>query len=194
MGGKLSREKAKHQYLNPKVSIFKLDTCGGSKGHKFLVTYVMRFIVQDDCVLTKRATLWCSFIHSPSPYRVIYQPWRVVSTKRTRTMKRKATGSVTDPKTKRKREPEKDYCDVVPRKDKYGTAIWPASKQSIDRARAFLKEWQGSRQMPWNTLIDSTTVLLPRARPLSSRTRTQMALMPASSSIRPSLHWACLQI
>ena len=97
------------------------------------------FIGQNGYVLTKRATLLYSFIHSPSPYRVTYQPWRVLSV--TRTMKRKATDSVTDQKAKRKRESEEDYCDVVPRKDDYGNAIWPASEQSIDCARDLLKEW-----------------------------------------------------
>ena len=99
------------------------------------------FVVQNGCVLTKRATLLCSFIHSPLPYRETYQPWRVLSVNRIRTMKRKATDSGTDPKTKRQREPQGDYCDVAPRKDDYGNAIWPATEQSLDRARDLLKEW-----------------------------------------------------
>ena len=56
-------------------------------------------------------------------------------------MKRKATDSGTDLKAKRQREPQADYCDVTTRKDDHGNAIWPASEQSIDRTRAFLKEW-----------------------------------------------------
>ena len=56
-------------------------------------------------------------------------------------MKRKATDSGTDPKAKRHKEPEADYCDVIPRKDAHGNVVWPASEQSIDRARNFLKEW-----------------------------------------------------
>lgn len=58
-------------------------------------------------------------------------------------MKRKATDSDIDSKAaKRQREPEADYCDVKPQKDDRGITIWPASEQSILRARAFLKEWQ----------------------------------------------------
>lgn len=56
-------------------------------------------------------------------------------------MKRKATSSGTESKAKRQREPEADYCDVIPRKDGHGNAIWPASEQSIERGREFLKEW-----------------------------------------------------
>ena len=56
-------------------------------------------------------------------------------------MKRKATESGIVPKAKRQREPEADYCDVLPRKDGNGAVIWPASEQSIERARAFLIEW-----------------------------------------------------
>ena len=57
-------------------------------------------------------------------------------------MKRKATtDSSIVPKPKRQREPEADYCDVVPRKDGNGNVMWPASEQSIERARDFLIEW-----------------------------------------------------
>ncbi|KAL9127786.1 MAG: hypothetical protein Q9175_007667 [Cornicularia normoerica] len=62
-------------------------------------------------------------------------------------MKRKATDSSKDSKAKRPREPEVDYCDVVLRKDGSGNAIWPASEQSIERARDFLKECAASRGM-----------------------------------------------
>ena len=56
-------------------------------------------------------------------------------------MKRKATESSTSSKAKRQKKPEADYCDVVPRKDSSGKAIWPASEQAIERARDFLQEW-----------------------------------------------------
>ena len=56
-------------------------------------------------------------------------------------MKRKATDSSMQTKTKRPREPEADYCDVIARKDDLGNAVWPASEQSIGLAREFLKEW-----------------------------------------------------
>lgn len=56
-------------------------------------------------------------------------------------MKRKATDLGTAPKAKRQREPEADYCDVTPQRDSHGNEIWPASEQSIERAREFLKAW-----------------------------------------------------
>lgn len=86
-------------------------------------------------VLTKHPALICSLLHLTKPRRVTHQPWRFGE------MKRKATDSSTDPKAKRQREPEVDYCDVVPRKDGQGNAIWPASEQSIERATDFIKEW-----------------------------------------------------
>lgn len=91
-----------------------------------------------DWVLAKR------FIHSTRNTQsrgITYQPWRVLSRNSTRGMKRKATDLGTDSKAKRQREPEADYCDVIPRKDDQGSAIWPASEQSIEHARTFLKEW-----------------------------------------------------
>ena len=59
----------------------------------------------------------------------------------TRDMKRKAIDSASDYKAKRQREPEADYCDVIAKKDGLGNVIWPASEQSIEGARYFLKEW-----------------------------------------------------
>lgn len=85
-------------------------------------------------VLSKRVTVFCSLIHTPpnaKPHRA-----RSLSGE----MKRKATEAGTDPKAKRQREPEADYCDVIPQKDSHGNAIWPASEQSLERARVFLKE------------------------------------------------------
>lgn len=102
------------------------------------------FIARNGRVLTKRASLPSSFIHSPpntKPHRVTYQPWRVLSSKSTGKMKRKAMDSGTDSKAKRPREPEADYCDVISRKDGHGNAIWPASEESIQRAGQFLTEW-----------------------------------------------------
>lgn len=90
------------------------------------------FILGNRRALTKRATL---------SHRLTYQPWRVLSSNSPGEMKRKATDSSTESKAKRPREPEVDYCDVVLRKDGSGNAIWPASEQSIERARDFLKEW-----------------------------------------------------
>lgn len=100
--------------------------------------------MENGWVLTKPATLFCSFIHSPAnikPQRVTYQTWRVLSRSSAENMKRKATDSSTDSKAKRQREPEADYCDIIPQKDGHGNPIWPASEQSIKLAREFLKEW-----------------------------------------------------
>ena len=102
------------------------------------------FILGSGRVLTKGVDLFHAFIHfSPNinPHRVTCQPRRVLSKPFVRGMKRKATDSGTDSKAKRQREPQADYCDVTPRKDDHGNAIWPASEQSIYRTRAFLKEW-----------------------------------------------------
>ncbi|CAD6585485.1 MAG: hypothetical protein ASARMPRED_002178 [Alectoria sarmentosa] len=60
-------------------------------------------------------------------------------------MKRKATDLGRDSKSKRQREPQADYCDVRSQKDSHGNAIWPASEQSIERARDFLKECAASQ-------------------------------------------------
>ncbi len=95
-------------------------------------------------VLTRRATLSCSIIHLPlntKPHQVTYQHCCLLSRSSTGEMKRKATDSATVPKAKRQREPEADYCDVLPRKDGNGIVIWPASEQSVECAREFLIEW-----------------------------------------------------
>lgn len=60
-------------------------------------------------------------------------------------MKRKVTDSDTGVKIKRQREPDTDYCDVIPQKDSHGNAIWPASEQSIKLAREFFKECAASQ-------------------------------------------------
>ena len=86
----------------------------------------------------------CSFIHSSPaarPRHVTYQPWSTLSIISTRNMKRKATDTGTESKAKSQREPEADYCDVLPRNDGQGNALWPASKLSIESARDFLREW-----------------------------------------------------
>ena len=94
--------------------------------------------------MLKGVNLVHALIHFPlntNPHHVTCQAWRVLSSASPAVMKRKATDSHTDSKAKRQREPQTDYCDVTPRKDDHGNAIWPASEQSIDHTRAFLKEW-----------------------------------------------------
>ena len=56
-------------------------------------------------------------------------------------MKRKATDSQPSSRTKRLKEPEADYCDVETRKNEDGEAIWPASREAMEKARNFLREW-----------------------------------------------------
>ncbi len=94
-------------------------------------------------VLTNRPTLLRSFIHSllNTKSRRVSHPPRFLSKSFDGDMKRKATDSSIQTKTKRPREPEADYCDVTPRNDDLGNAVWPASEQSIGLAREFLKEW-----------------------------------------------------
>ena len=100
------------------------------------------FILGKGRVLTRRAALLCNLIHfNTELHGVTYQPWRVLSSKSTGKMKRKATDSSTDSKAKRQKEPEADYCDAVSRKDGFGNTIWPASGQAIEDARDFLQEW-----------------------------------------------------
>ena len=95
-------------------------------------------------LLTKGVNLFHPFIHflpNTNRHRVTCLSYHVFSKPRVRGMKRKATDSGIDSRAKRQREPQAEYCDVTPRKDDDGNAIWPASEQSIDRTRAFLKEW-----------------------------------------------------
>lgn len=104
---------------------------------------LMRFLlVEKYLVLTKRATLLHSFIHSPGKlHHTTSHPWRVLSRHLSGDMKRKATDLSIQSKAKRPREPEADYCDVIPQKDGYGNVIWPASEIAMDRAREFITEW-----------------------------------------------------
>ena len=60
-------------------------------------------------------------------------------------MKRKALSSGSPPKAKRQREPEKEYCDVEPRRSEIGEIIWPAPVEAIENARKFLREWSVHR-------------------------------------------------
>lgn len=95
-------------------------------------------------VLTKGVNLFHDIIHLPlntNLHRVRYQPWRVLSQSSAENMKRKATDAGSESKPKRQREPQADYCDVEPRKNSQGNTVWPASEQSINCARDFLKEW-----------------------------------------------------
>ncbi|KAM0799092.1 DHH family protein-like protein [Usnea florida] len=103
-------------------------------------------ILEKGVVLMRRAALSCNLIHfNTKLHGVTYRSWRVVSSKSTGKMKRKATESSTNSKAKRQREPEADYCDVVPRKDGSGNTIWPASEQAIENARDFLRECAASQ-------------------------------------------------
>ena len=61
-----------------------------------------------------------------------------------RGMKRKATDPDLAPKSKRQKEPEKDYCDATPQKDN-GNIVWPAKWKAIEEARAFLTAWYTRR-------------------------------------------------
>lgn len=104
----------------------------------------MRFIVAGNkWVVRRHATLLCNFIHftTKTKFHRVHQPWRIFSARLTGDMKRERTDTGAESKAKRQRVPEADYCDVMPRKDGHGNAIWPASMQSIERARDFLKEW-----------------------------------------------------
>lgn len=57
-------------------------------------------------------------------------------------MKRKATENHAPARAaKRAKEPEADYCDITSQKDAAGNTIWPASAQSVEDARTFIKEW-----------------------------------------------------
>ena len=39
-----------------------------------------------------------------------------------------------------------DYCDVEPRRDENGTVLWPAAREAIAKARAFITEWYASHR------------------------------------------------
>ena len=95
------------------------------------------FLLGSGLVLTRSVSLF----HNTYPHRVTCQTCRFLSNPFARGMKRKATDSGTGSRAKRQREPQADYCDVTPIKDDHGNVVWPASEQSIDRTRAFLKEW-----------------------------------------------------
>ena len=56
-------------------------------------------------------------------------------------MKRKSNEAPNASRAKRHKEPETDYCDVIPQKDRNGNVVWPASQESVVAARIFLKEW-----------------------------------------------------
>lgn len=101
-------------------------------------------VVERSGALTPRVNLPCSFIHLPpntKANRVTHQPCRIFSWSSVQRMKRKAAESHIEPKVKRQKEPEADYCDAEPQKDGHENAIWPASEQSIKHARDFLKKW-----------------------------------------------------
>ena len=57
-------------------------------------------------------------------------------------MKRKASNNANAPSPKRIES--LDYCDEEPRRAEDGEIIWPAPKDAIEAARAFLKEWYES--------------------------------------------------
>ena len=64
---------------------------------------------------------------------------------RIRGMKRKASESQASAKTKRARETEPDYCDAECQRDEHDSIVWPASRDAVESARSFLKEWYGNR-------------------------------------------------
>ncbi len=53
-------------------------------------------------------------------------------------MKRKADSNKETPV---KRPKVEDYCSIQSRRDSRGDIIWPAPKEQIRAARAFIKEW-----------------------------------------------------
>ena len=68
---------------------------------------------------------------------------RVFATRRVYglSMKRKqSTGSATV-KSKRQQLRVPEYCDVEPQRASDGSIVWPAPQESIDEAKAFLREW-----------------------------------------------------
>ena len=50
----------------------------------------------------------------------------------------KATGAV------KSRPKLPDYCDVEPRRDSKGQAIWPADATAIEQAQEWIREWYES--------------------------------------------------
>ncbi len=44
-----------------------------------------------------------------------------------------------------------DYCDVEPRHDEAGNAIWPAPAAAMEEARAFIREWYMGPRTPSST-------------------------------------------
>ena len=98
-----------------------------------------QFVLRNRRVLTQNVTRF--YGPNTNLHRVTFQPWLVFSKRSTGNMKRKATDAATDSKAKRQRDPQPDYCDVEPREDGHGNAIWPASEQSIHSARELIKEW-----------------------------------------------------
>lgn len=172
----LSRRKSKHHISNRTVLNCKINNCGTITVHSY-TCWMSLLILRNAQVLTRGVNLFQSSLNT-NLHGVAYQPWRVLF-KSSRNMKRKATDAGTVSAAKRQREPQADYCDVETRKDDHGNTIWPASEDSVARARDFVKEWLVFLWTPWNRLSNSAAVLLPGARRSSSRTRTQMALMQA---------------
>jgi hypothetical protein len=64
---------------------------------------------------------------------------RYFSYQPSRTMKRKADSS--NKELARKTIKVQDYCDVQPKRDQNGNAIWPAPESQMDAARDFLTNW-----------------------------------------------------
>ena len=58
-----------------------------------------------------------------------------------RTMKRKAASSEASPQAKRQAVQLPDYCDTPLKKADDGSEIWPAPREAMTRARAFIREW-----------------------------------------------------
>lgn len=68
-----------------------------------------------------------------SPSRILVRPQEINGT---RGMKRAS------PAKPRPKLP--DYCDVEPKRDETGKAIWPAPAEAIEMARALIREWYRS--------------------------------------------------
>ena len=98
------------------------------------------FMLRNAQVLTRGVNLFPPPRPNTNLQGVTYQPWRVLLNS-SRNMKRKAMDAGTDSNAKRQRKPQADYCDVETRNDGHGNAIWPASEESVARAREFFEEW-----------------------------------------------------